>query len=63
MANHRRTRQNDVGHGIMDFRDTRAQENDQVATILEDRAMTEAGTGPAATPALEESKADRKSVV
>jgi ribonucleoside-diphosphate reductase alpha chain len=33
----------------MDFRDTRAQENDQVATQLDDRPMTEAGaTAPAA---------------
>jgi ribonucleoside-diphosphate reductase alpha chain len=54
VANHRRCRQTVRGMD-MDFRDTRAEESEKVATQLEDRPVT--ADAPAAAPALADSKA------
>lgn len=56
VANHRRCRQTVRGMD-MDFRDTRAEESEKVATQLEDRPATTQSAAPAAAPALADSKA------
>lgn len=56
VANHRRCRQTVRGMD-MDFRDTRAEESEKVATQLEDRPATTESAAPAAASALADSKA------